>query len=74
MIKKAYREGDLRFVRQDEHGNDQCVGLGGTGIWERWASRPSKPIDGQRYASPYSPSAASCSRRSKTGSGPAPST
>jgi hypothetical protein len=55
MIKEAYREGDLRFVRQDEHGNDQCVGLGGTGIWEWWASRPSKPIDGQRYASPYQP-------------------
>jgi hypothetical protein len=55
MIKKAYREGDLRFVRQDEHGNGQCVGLGGTGIWEWWASRPSKPIDGQRYASPYQP-------------------
>ena len=55
MIKKAYQAGDLRFVRQDEHGNDQCVGLGGTGIWEWWASRPSKPIDGQRYASPYQP-------------------
>jgi hypothetical protein len=37
MIKKAYREGDLRFVRHDEQGNDQCVGLGGTGIWEWWA-------------------------------------
>jgi hypothetical protein len=35
MIKEAYHEGSLRFVRPDELGNDQCVGLGGTGIWQR---------------------------------------
>lgn len=54
MIKEAYA-GDLRFVGTDEHGNDQCVGLGSTGIWEWWAARPGKPIDGERYASPYRP-------------------
>jgi hypothetical protein len=49
MIKEAYAAGGLHYVRPDEHGNDQCVGLGGTGIWEWWVTRPSKPIDGDRW-------------------------
>ena len=52
MIKVAYQEGALRFVRQDELGNDQCVGLGGTGIWQWWVVRAGKPINGERYAAP----------------------
>jgi len=51
MIKQAYQDGSLRFVRPDEHGNDQCVGLGGTGIWEWQVVRPVKPIAGERYPS-----------------------
>jgi len=53
MIKEAYREGSLRFVRPDELGNDQCVGLGGTGIWQWAVVRAGKPIDGERYAAPH---------------------
>jgi hypothetical protein len=52
MIKEAYQEGSLRFVRPDERGNDQCVGLGGTGIWQWAVVRAGKPIDGERYAAP----------------------
>ncbi|HXL89681.1 MAG TPA: hypothetical protein VN969_12035 [Streptosporangiaceae bacterium] len=52
MIKEAEEVGSLRYVRQDERGNDQCVGLGGTGIWEWWVVRAGKPIDGERYAAP----------------------
>jgi hypothetical protein len=52
MIKEAYQEGALRFVRPDELGNDQCVGLGGTGIWQWWVVRAGKPINGERYAAP----------------------
>lgn len=55
MIKDAQASGSLRFIRQDEHGNDQCVGLGGTGIWEWSVVRPGKPINGERYASPRQP-------------------
>jgi hypothetical protein len=55
MIKEAHAADDLRFARPDERGNDQCVGLGGTGIWEWWVARPSKPVNGERYASPYQP-------------------
>jgi hypothetical protein len=51
LIKEAYHGGSLRFVRQDQHGSDQCVGLGATGIWEWQVVRPSKPIDGERYTS-----------------------
>jgi hypothetical protein len=53
MIKEAYQAGSLRFVRPDEHGNDQCVGLGGTGIWQWGVTRAGKPINGDRYASPH---------------------
>jgi len=53
MIKEAYQEGSLRFVRRDELGNDQCVGLGGTGIWQWSVVRAGKPIDGERYAAPH---------------------
>ena len=53
MIKEAYEEGSLRFVRPDELGNDQCVGLGGTGIWQWAVVRAGKPINGERYAAPY---------------------
>jgi hypothetical protein len=53
MIKEAYHEGALRFVRPDELGNDQCVGLGGTGIWQWGVVRAGKPIDGKRYAAPH---------------------
>jgi hypothetical protein len=52
MIKEAYQSGALRFVRPDEHGNDQCVGLGGTGIWDWAVVRAGKPINGERYAAP----------------------
>jgi hypothetical protein len=52
MLKQAYQDGTLRFVRPDEHGHDQCVGLGGTGIWEWAVVRAGKPIDGERYAAP----------------------
>lgn len=51
MIEDAYQATTLQHVRQDEHGNDQCVGLGGTGIWEWQVVRPGKPISGQRYGS-----------------------
>jgi hypothetical protein len=53
MIKEAYQEGSLRFVRPDELGNDQCVGLGGTGIWQWAVVRAGKSIDGERYAAPH---------------------
>ena len=53
MIKEALEVGSLRFVRPDELGNDQCVGLGGTGIWEWGVVRAGKPIDGERYAAPH---------------------
>jgi hypothetical protein len=53
MIQEAYHAGSLRYVRHDEHGNGQCVGLGGTGIWEWWVVRAGKPIHGERYASPH---------------------
>ena len=53
MIKEAYHEGALRFVRQDGLGNDQCVGLGGTGIWQWGVVRAGKPINGDRYAAPH---------------------
>lgn len=53
LIKEARASDWLRFVRPDERGDDQCVGLGGTGIWEWSVARQSKPIDGVRYASPY---------------------
>ena len=53
MIKEAYQEGSLRFVRQDELGNDQCVGLGGTGIWQWGVVRAGKPINGERHAAPH---------------------
>lgn len=52
MIREAYHGGSLRFIRQDHHGSDQCVGLGTTGIWEWQVVRPGKPIDGERYSSP----------------------
>ena len=52
MIRQAKMDGALRYVRPDELGNDQCVGLGSTGIWEWSVVRPSKPIDGLRYTSP----------------------
>jgi hypothetical protein len=52
MIKEAQAVGSLRYVRPDELGNDQCVGLGGTGIWEWLVVRAGKPINGERYASP----------------------
>jgi hypothetical protein len=51
MIEEAYQAaGPLHFVHRDEHGNDQCVGLGSTGIWEWWVARAGKPINGERYA------------------------
>jgi hypothetical protein len=53
MIKEAYQDGTLRYVRRDENGNDQCVGLGGTGIWQWAVVRAGKPIDGERYAAPH---------------------
>jgi hypothetical protein len=53
MIKEGYQAGSLRFVRPDELGNDQCVGLGGTGIWEWGVVRAGKPINGERYAAPH---------------------
>jgi hypothetical protein len=53
MIKQAYQEGALRFTRQDEHGDDQCVGLGGTGIWQWGVVRAGKPVNGERYAAPH---------------------
>jgi hypothetical protein len=53
MIKEAYDEGALRFVRPDGLGNDQCVGLGGTGIWQWGVVRAGKPIHGERYAAPH---------------------
>ena len=53
MIKEAHQAGSLRFVRPDEHGNDQCVGLGGTGIWDWRVVRAGKPVDGKRYAAPH---------------------
>jgi hypothetical protein len=53
MIKNAYHEGSLRFVRPDELGNDQCVGLGDTGIWQWAVTRAGKPINGERYAAPH---------------------
>jgi hypothetical protein len=53
MIKEAYQDGALRFVRPDELGNGQCVGLGGTGIWQWSVVRAGKPIDGERYAAPH---------------------
>ena len=51
MIKQARASNRLHFIQPDEHGHDQCVGLGGTGIWEWSVARPSKPIDAERYAS-----------------------
>jgi hypothetical protein len=54
MIEEAYQAaGPLHYVHQDEHGNEWCVGLGGTGIWEWWVVRAGKPINGERYASPH---------------------
>jgi hypothetical protein len=53
MIEEAYQAaGPLHYVHQDEHGNEWCVGLGGTGVWEWWVVRAGKPINGERYASP----------------------
>ena len=53
MIEEAYQAaGPLHYVGLDEHGNDQCVGLGSTGIWEWWAVRPGQPVNGERYVSP----------------------
>jgi hypothetical protein len=53
MIEEAYQAaGPLHFVHHDEHGNDWCVGLGGTGIWEWLVVRAGKPINGEQYASP----------------------
>ena len=49
MVKEADATGGLQYVLPDEHGNDQCVGLGGTGIWEWYVARPSQPIDGDRW-------------------------
>jgi hypothetical protein len=51
MIKEAQAAGSLRYVRPDEYGNDQCAGLGGTGIWEWLVVRAGKPVNGDRYAS-----------------------
>lgn len=52
MIKEARAANWLRFIRPDEQGDGQCVGLGSTGIWEWSIARQSKPINGERYASP----------------------
>jgi hypothetical protein len=51
MIKEAQAAGSRRYVRPDEYGNDQCAGLGGTGIWEWLVVRAGKPVNGDRYAS-----------------------
>jgi hypothetical protein len=53
MIKEAQAGGSLRYVRPDEYGNDQCVGLGGTSIWDWLVVRAGKPVNGERYASPH---------------------
>lgn len=53
MIEEAYQAaGPLHCVHRDEHGNEWCVGLGGTGIWEWQVARAGKPVNGERYASP----------------------
>ncbi len=53
MIEEAYHTpGALRVHPDlDDHGNEQCVGIGSAGTWEWGVVRPSKPYNGLLYAS-----------------------
>jgi hypothetical protein len=55
MIEEAYHtDGTLRMLPDlDEHGNEQCLGIGSAGTWEWAVVRPSKAHNGDRYASAW---------------------
>lgn len=54
MIEEAYHTPDALHMLPDldEHGNEQCTGIGATGTWQWVAVCEGEPIDGERYTSP----------------------
>jgi hypothetical protein len=53
MFEEAYHTpGALRMHPDlDEHGNEQCLGIGSAGTWEWGVVRPSRPHNGLLYVS-----------------------
>ena len=53
MIEEAYHTPGALHMHPDldEHGNEQCTGIGSAGTWEWGVIRPSEPSNGDRYAS-----------------------
>ena len=54
MIEEAYHTPDALHMLPDldEHGNEQCTGIGATGTWQWVAVCEGEPTDGERYTSP----------------------